>query len=91
MRTGHDGAVYLPTLLPIDAKGEIVAEGDIVGQYFACLERGAELLELAGLSLVEPRADHRLLDARPRASATRRSAVRARTCSARSTRVPRAS
>ena len=51
VRTGHDGAVYLPTLLPIDAKGEIIAEGDIVGQYFACLERGAELLELAGLSL----------------------------------------
>jgi enamine deaminase RidA (YjgF/YER057c/UK114 family) len=51
VRTGHDGAVYLPTLLPIDANGEIIAEGDIVGQYFACLERGAELLELAGLSL----------------------------------------
>jgi enamine deaminase RidA (YjgF/YER057c/UK114 family) len=51
IRTGHDDAVYLPTLLPIDAKGEIVAEGDIVGQYFYCLERGAELLEQAGLSL----------------------------------------
>lgn len=51
IRTGHDGAVYLPTLLPIDANGDIVAEGDIVGQYFYCLERGAELLEQAGLSL----------------------------------------
>jgi len=51
VRTGHDGAVYLPTLLPIDAKGEIVAEGDIIGQYFYCLERAGELLEQAGLSL----------------------------------------
>ena len=48
---GHDGAVYLPTLLPIDADGEIIAPGDIVGQYFACLERAGELLEKAGLSL----------------------------------------
>ena len=51
IRTGHDGSVFLPTLLPIDAKGEIVAEGDIVGQYFYCLERAGELLEQAGLSL----------------------------------------
>ena len=51
MRRGHDGAVYLPTLLPIDADGEIVAPGDIVGQYFYCLERAGELLEKAGLSL----------------------------------------
>ena len=40
------------------------AEGDIVGQYFYCLERAGELLEQAGLSLVAPRADHRLLHAR---------------------------
>ena len=51
VREGHDGAVYLPTLLPIDADGEIVAEGDIVGQYFYCLERAGELLERAGLTL----------------------------------------
>lgn len=51
VRRGHDGAVYLPTLLPIDADGEIVAPGDIVGQYFYCLERAGELLEKAGLSL----------------------------------------
>ena len=51
VRTGHDGAVYLPTLLPIDADGEIVADGDVVGQYFYCLERAGELLERAGLSL----------------------------------------
>jgi enamine deaminase RidA (YjgF/YER057c/UK114 family) len=51
VRRGHDGAVYLPTLLPIDADGEIVAPGDVVGQYFYCLERAGELLEKAGLSL----------------------------------------
>lgn len=51
VRRGHDGAVYLPTLLPIDADGEIVADGDVVGQYFYCLERAGELLEKAGLSL----------------------------------------
>ncbi|HET8971145.1 MAG TPA: RidA family protein [Candidatus Nanopelagicales bacterium] len=51
VRAGHDGSVYLPTLLPIDADGEIVAEGDVVGQYSYCLERAGELLERAGLSL----------------------------------------
>ena len=51
VRRGHDGAVYLPTLLPIDSDGEIVAPGDIVGQYFYCLERAGSLLEKAGLSL----------------------------------------
>jgi enamine deaminase RidA (YjgF/YER057c/UK114 family) len=53
VRSGHDGAVYLPTMLPIDANGDIVAEGDIVGQYFYCLERAGELLEQAGLSLAQ--------------------------------------
>ncbi len=51
VRQGHDGAVYLPTLLPIDAEGNIVADGDIVGQYFYCLERAGELLESAGLTI----------------------------------------
>ena len=51
VRQGHDGAVYLPTLLPIGADGEIVAEGDVIGQYFYCLERAGELLQRAGLDL----------------------------------------
>lgn len=51
VRQGHDGAVYLPTLLPIDEAGDVVAEGDIVGQYFYCLERAGQLLDAAGLSL----------------------------------------
>ncbi len=51
VRTGHDGEVYLPTLLPIDEQGEVVAAGDLPGQYRYCLERAGELLEAAGLSL----------------------------------------
>jgi enamine deaminase RidA (YjgF/YER057c/UK114 family) len=51
VRQGHDGAVYLPTLLPIGPDGEIVAEGDVVGQYFYVLERAGELLQQAGLDL----------------------------------------
>lgn len=51
VRTGHDGEVYLPTLLPIDAAGAVVAPGDLGAQYDYCLERAAQLLERAGLSL----------------------------------------
>jgi enamine deaminase RidA (YjgF/YER057c/UK114 family) len=48
---GHDGSVFLPTLLPIDESGEVVHEGDFVAQYRYCLERGQELLAKVGLSL----------------------------------------
>ncbi len=51
VRTGHDGEVYLPTLLPLDARGEVVAPGDLAEQYRYCLERAGALLERAGLSL----------------------------------------
>lgn len=64
VRTGHDGEVYLPTLLPIDATGEVVAPGDLAGQYRYCLERAGALLERAGLSLahVVSTADYTLPD-----------------------------
>jgi enamine deaminase RidA (YjgF/YER057c/UK114 family) len=51
VRQGHDGAVYLPMILPVADDGSVIAEGDVVGQYFACLERAGELLERAGLDL----------------------------------------
>lgn len=51
VRSGHDGEVYLPTLLPVDAGGAVVAGGDLAGQYRYCLERAAQLLGRAGLSL----------------------------------------
>ncbi len=76
---------------PIDADGEIVAAGDIVGQYFYCLERAGELLEKAGPVALAPGARPSTTPRRRRASATRRSVAPARTCSARSTRAPRAS
>ncbi|MGH8961630.1 MAG: RidA family protein [Jatrophihabitantaceae bacterium] len=53
VREGHDGAVYLPTMLPLDAAGELVASGDIAGQYAYCLQRAGELLDAAGLSIAQ--------------------------------------
>ncbi|MFT4011498.1 MAG: RidA family protein [Nocardioidaceae bacterium] len=46
-----DELVTLPTLLPIDTEGRIVAAGSLEGQYRYCLERAAELLQPLGLSL----------------------------------------
>lgn len=43
--------VHLPTVLPVDAAGEIVAAGDFAGQYRYCLERAGALLGAAGLTL----------------------------------------
>ena len=48
---GHDGTVHLPTMVPIDADGDIVAPGDFVGQYRYCLEQADVLLRQVGLSL----------------------------------------
>lgn len=45
------GTVELPTILPIDDNGEIVADGDFRGQYEYCLERAGTMLEAAGLTL----------------------------------------
>jgi enamine deaminase RidA (YjgF/YER057c/UK114 family) len=47
----HDGEVALPTVLPVDEHGEIVHEGDFLGQYAWCLDRADQLLRDAGLSL----------------------------------------
>jgi enamine deaminase RidA (YjgF/YER057c/UK114 family) len=51
VREGFDGIVHLPTILPIDAAGAVVHEGDVVAQYAWCLDRAAELLTAAGLTL----------------------------------------
>ncbi|TAM86915.1 MAG: RidA family protein [Jatrophihabitans sp.] len=53
VREAHGGTLYLPTLLPVDADGAIVAAGDLAGQYRYCLERAADLLAPAGLSLAD--------------------------------------
>ena len=46
-----DGTVYLPTMLPTDEKGEVVFEGDFVGQYRYCLEKASNLLNKLGMNL----------------------------------------
>ncbi len=51
VREGTDGAVHLPTVVPLDAAGEVVHPGDVVGQYAYCLDRAAALLAAVGLSL----------------------------------------
>ncbi|HEY8533102.1 MAG TPA: RidA family protein [Micromonospora sp.] len=51
IREGFDGTVHLPTMVPIDEKGEIVAPGDFAGQYRYCLEQADALLRKVGLSL----------------------------------------
>lgn len=51
IREGHDGTVHLPTMVPIDAQGQIVAPGDFAGQYRYCLEQADVLLRKVGLSL----------------------------------------
>ncbi len=51
LRGAADGEVLLPTVLPVDERGEIVCQGDFVGQYAYCLDRADELLRAAGLSL----------------------------------------
>lgn len=45
------GVVSLPTLLPLDAHGDVVARGDLVGQTDRVLERAAELLGALGLGM----------------------------------------
>lgn len=49
--TEAGGVVHLPTVLPVGEDGEVVAAGDLRGQYRYCLERAGELLAAAGLSL----------------------------------------
>lgn len=51
IREGTDGAVYLPTLVPIDEKGDVVHPGDFTSQYAYCLDKADELLRRVGLSL----------------------------------------
>ncbi|WP_256839406.1 RidA family protein [Ornithinimicrobium faecis] len=51
VREGHDGEVLLPTILPVDERGEVVHQGDFVGQYAYCLDKADRLLNGVGLSL----------------------------------------
>lgn len=44
----RNGSILLPTLLPMDAHGTVVAPDDPARQYAYCLERAAALLEPVG-------------------------------------------
>lgn len=46
-----DGTIHLPTLLPLDAHGAVVAPGDADAQYAVCLRRAEEQLVTLGLGL----------------------------------------
>jgi len=45
------GVVILPTLLPLDDHGEVMAPGDLVGQTERVFERASKLLSALGLGL----------------------------------------
>jgi enamine deaminase RidA (YjgF/YER057c/UK114 family) len=53
VREAGDGSVVLPTVLPLDDDGEVVHEGDLVGQYAYCLDRADALLGGVGLTLAD--------------------------------------
>jgi enamine deaminase RidA (YjgF/YER057c/UK114 family) len=58
VREGHDGTVHLPTVLPIDGSGDVIAVGDPVGQYRFCLQQVADLIKAAGLEAANVVACH---------------------------------
>lgn len=49
LRPVLDGAVYLPTIVPVGDDGEVVHPGDFRSQYAWCLERAATVLASMGL------------------------------------------
>ena len=51
VKEGTDGAVHLPTLVPVDEHGDVVFKGDFVSQYAYCLDKAADLLDRAGMSI----------------------------------------
>ena len=51
VREGHKGEVLLPTMLPVDEHGVVVAPGDFQAQYAYCLDKADGLLRQVGLSL----------------------------------------
>ena len=53
IREADDGSIVLPTLLPLDDSGDVVHDGDLVGQYAYCLDRAEALLQGVGSSLAD--------------------------------------
>lgn len=50
VREAYDGTVHVPTILPLDADGAVVAADDPTAQFAACLDLAVAALEQAGLS-----------------------------------------
>jgi len=48
---GAGGIVYLPSILPLDDRGEVIGAGDVVAQARAVYERARDLLAPLGLGL----------------------------------------
>ncbi len=48
---GSDGLLYLPTVLPVDDDGQLVAAGDAGAQYAHCVARVERALRAVGVSL----------------------------------------
>ena len=51
IRQGTDGAVFLPTMVPVDERGDIKYAGDFTSQYAYCLDKADELLQRVGMSI----------------------------------------
>lgn len=51
LREATDGTVFLPTVLPLDPRGDIAHPGDFPHQYAHCLRTADRLLHGVGLSL----------------------------------------
>jgi enamine deaminase RidA (YjgF/YER057c/UK114 family) len=60
VRESH-GEVHLPTIIPVDEHGAVIAAGDPIAQYAACLDLARVALAQAGLSPAHVVACHEYL------------------------------
>lgn len=58
VREGHDGAIHFPSIIPVNAEGDVLFPGDPVAQYDYCLDRAAELTNACGLHATNVAAVH---------------------------------
>jgi enamine deaminase RidA (YjgF/YER057c/UK114 family) len=64
--SNSDGIVYLPSVLPLNAEGEVVAPGDLAGQTRVIFENARKVLRLLGMDMdrVVMTTDHPTPEAR---------------------------
>lgn len=68
VREGHDGTIHFPSIIPVDAEGEVVFPGDPVRQYGYCLEQALALIDACGLTPANVVACHEYITPEARAS-----------------------